>query len=557
MGNIPAIKTGIASGYSKPARHISSSYTAPAVDSSQTLTLFPNATSTVKVVFLEVGSTPTSKSYQTTLNKKFKITENQASELVKGSIHASFNNVEIVDREGELFTGIGGDNTENPTKVGVVDYTTKTLELSEPSALFFSNSALLNMTVSHVSAMSNNQTVSSIIFRTPGAPIRSGSLTVKGELSNGTIITGTSNFNGQVSGTGVLGYINSETGIGRLDFGEFVENTPANRLMEWYHPDNLSEDDTQIWKPFSLDFKTVTINCVIVNYLPLDSDLLKLDPVRLPLDGKVQIFRDGQVIVVHNTKSFTAPNNLIADQTFDIGRTDLSYVDLYDQLGAWVPDTKFSANLTTGIVAMANPLSLVGFTQPLVAVSKVEDMCLVSNVQITGHLSLTSKLRHNYDADDTYVSSVLPMDDLQSRAFNMFKQTSWTGEWSDSLIGNEPLAGYDFVNYPIQVNNLSAIQERFALIFTSPTTFNIVGENLGVIGTGNTSSNVSPVNPNTGLPIFTMLHGGFGTGYSSGNVIRFNVAGANYPIWFIRTTLQGPTTEKNDSYITQIRGNAS
>ncbi len=558
MGNISISKAGLSGGYSKAYRMVSSHYQAPNNDPAMTLTVFPNASSSIKVSFMEVGSTPISKSYQTTLSKKYRISENQAMEIVPGSVHASLMARELVDRNGELFTSVGG-NVDNPVKIGTIDYTEKTIEISGDNNIFFSNTINLNVSITHASAQSKVQTTSGIVFRTPGAPIRTGSLTVKGELNNGSVITGTSNFNGQISGTGILGYINSETGIGRIDFGEFVPNTPANRLMPWYHVDNESEDGTQIWKPYSLDFTTVTINCVVVNYLPLEADLLKLDPVRLPIDGKVQIFRDGQVIVIHNTKSFTAPNNLVPNQVFNVGRTNLTYLDLYDQEGAWVPDTNFAVNLVTGDVTMASSINLSGFVQPLVAVNKVEDMCLISNVQITGHISITSKLLHDYSSVDTYVSSVLPMDDLQSRAFNMFKQQSWTGEWSDSLIGNEPLAGYDFVNFPIQVNNLSAIQERFALIFTSSTNFNVVGENLGIIAQGTTTdpNGVAPLNHNTGLPIFTMLQGGFGSGWSTGNVIRFNLSGANYPVWFIRTTLQGPATQKNDKYVAQIRGNAS
>jgi hypothetical protein len=50
---------------------------------------------------------------------------------------------------------------------------------------------------------------------------------------------------------------------------------------------------------------------------------------------------------------------------------------------------------------------------------------------------------------------------------------------------------------------------------------------------------------------------GFGSGWASGNCIRFNTDPANYPLWFVRTTLQAPPTEPVDYYTIQIRGDSS
>jgi hypothetical protein len=49
---------------------------------------------------------------------------------------------------------------------------------------------------------------------------------------------------------------------------------------------------------------------------------------------------------------------------------------------------------------------------------------------------------------------------------------------------------------------------------------------------------------------------GFGAGWSAGNVLRFNTAGANYPIWMARTILQGPATADRDAFQVQMRGDA-
>lgn len=42
----------------------------------------------------------------------------------------------------------------------------------------------------------------------------------------------------------------------------------------------------------------IAYNAVALTYLPLSSDLLGLDPVRLPADGRVPCFRSGDMVVV-------------------------------------------------------------------------------------------------------------------------------------------------------------------------------------------------------------------------------------------------------------------
>lgn len=99
-----------------------------------------------------------------------------------------------------------------------------------------------------------------------------------------------------------------------------------------------------------------------------------------------------------------------------------------------------------------------------------------------------------------------------------------------------------------------ALQERWALIFTSTTDFRIVGESVGQVGTGTVNADTAPPNPATGAPYFTIKAAGWGGGWSQGNVLRFNTAAANYPIWIARTVLQGPAQQINDSFRVQIRG---
>jgi hypothetical protein len=91
-------------------------------------------------------------------------------------------------------------------------------------------------------------------------------------------------------------------------------------------------------------------------------------------------------------------------------------------------------------------------------------------------------------------------------------------------------------------------------VFTNSTTYNIIGESVGQVGTGNMVSDPAPNNPSTGVPYFHLDPLGWGSGWAAGNVLRFNTIAANYPVWIARTIQQGPPTAQNDSFTLQIRG---
>jgi hypothetical protein len=274
------------------------------------------------------------------------------------------------------------------------------------------------------------------------------------------------------------------------------------------------------------------------------------------MDGRVPIIRSGDVVVVHSTQTDTLPNPVSAGQTITLSRDQLASVTLEDATGTEVDAALYTTNRETGVVTMADPLDLSAYTQPLIARHRVEDMALVNEAQINGQISLVGGISRAYDPADTWVSSALIFGDLGSRVHHQFSQASWTNVWSDERIGNPTTAQYNDLLYPIQVDNKNSIRERWALIFTSSTSFNIVGEVSGVIGTGNTSEDCTPINPTTGEPYFIVLAAGWGSGWATNNVLRFNTDAAHAPIWVARTTISGAATHNDDSFKIEARGDA-
>jgi hypothetical protein len=506
-------------------------------------------------------------SFTTTLDKKYSFDPEYASMMLPNSGVFSITSptgVVLLEQQGSVYTDINLI-TGSKTKVGTIDYDQKEITITTDHSSFVSTTSGVSLYCKSAMTYVGDDACSTIVFRTPGSPVTSGSLSVSATCTDGTLLTGTSDFDGVISGTGITGDIRFITGIVNLQFGTYVTDNASAQSQSWYNANNVV--GSNVWKPYFVVASTIMVSCVVESYIPLDSDLLGLDPVRLPLDGKVPIFRDGNIVLIHNTLSTTIPDNpALAGETYSTGRTNLSLIELYDQNSVYIPDTNYTVDLDAGTVTMNSPLNLstVSYTptQPLVIMHRIEDMLLASDVQLTGYMAFTSPLTHNYSASNSYVSTVLPIGDLQSGVYNEFEQDSWTEVWSDELIGSEPIASYDLINFPIIVENDSATQERFALIFQNTTNVMVVGESLGVLSDGSSTtwsigSNIAPINPITGNAYFTILAEGWGAGWSTGNVFRFNTRAANFPIWFIRTTLQGPAVGSSDSYSCQIRGDSS
>ena len=60
--------------------------------------------------------------------------------------------------------------------------------------------------------------------------------------------------------------------------------------------------------------------------------------------------------------------------------------------------------------------------------------------------------------------------------------------------------------------------------------------------------------PATGVPYFHLPALGWGNGWATGNVLRFNTIGAQFPVWVVRTVQQGPESVPDDNFTLLIRG---
>lgn len=469
------------------------------------------------------------------------LTTTIADHVVPGSVMFSAGGKTFIDRNGTLYADVSTTTGAGIT-AGSVNYATGEVSLS-----YWTNGAGLALSVTACLTAYGEHSANSFFFRTPGSPIRPGSLYIQATAQDGTLMTATSNENGVISGTKISGTVNQETGVVRLEFGQMV-TAAGNESEPWYDSDAVTGG--QIFKPTFIEPSTLTFNCVVLANLPLNADILGLDPVRLPLDGRVPIYRPADVVVIHNTTGTTLTNPVVAGSTYSAGRTNLAEAWLVDQEGTKLTAGQYAYDLAAGTVTMAADFTAGALVQPLILKHRVEDMSLLTDVQINGRLTLAAPLSRAYDVN-SYVSSALLFGDMYTRVTNVFDLSAFSS-WSDTP-GAGSNAQYNNLDYPIEVFNNGGLTERWRINFTTTTAFQIIGENLGVIGTGSTASDCSPTNQLTGQPYFTLRAAGWGAGWSAGNQLRFNVVGAAAPIWIARTVLPGATLE-GDSFSLQVRG---
>lgn len=459
----------------------------------------------------------------------------------------------FLDRDGQLYRNVDPSNNSGIAS-GSIQYGTGQVEIESwtPNG---DNTVRLDSLTTTTDLPPMNQ----VSFRTPVIPIRPQSLTVVvASLEHGQL-TLTTDENGVIETSLAHGKINHITGFVDIYFYNKTEITEANRAeiiaKDWYDARMEYEEagKTYINVPVWIDGSSVRYNAIAYTYIPLDSEILGLSATRLPLDGRVPIFRVGDIGIVSSSKTQELPGH-IAGQTYDLNDQRISWCELEDSQGTKVPFDMYVVDYDYGKVTLNGDFVMGALVAPLTAKYRYQDMGLIRDVQISGQLTFTKPLTHNYDADDTIVGSALVIGDMQSRYTRKFVQQTWNNAWADEATGSGISANYNDALYPITVTNKGAIQERWALIFTGDTNFRCVGEYSGQIGTGSVNVDFAPINPVTGLPYFTVKKEGWGAGWTSGNVLRFNTVAANFPVWVIRTVKQSEPTVMSDQFQIMLRG---
>lgn len=475
-------------------------------------------------------------------------------QILSGSVRFKVGADTFLDRTGLLYRNVNPANNSG-IQSGVIQYGTGVVEVNSWTPNVDNTVQLQSLTTT-----TDLLPVNKISFRTPIMPIRPQSLTVVvGTLEHGQL-TLTADENGVTETQLAHGQVNWDNGFVTIYFYSKTKITEANRAdieaNDWYDPllEYQEGADTFINAPVWVDASSVRYNAVAYTYIPLDSEILGLSATRLPIDGRVPIFRVGGIGIVSSSKAQELPS-AIAGTTYDLNDQRISWAELEDANGTKVAFDLYTVDYDYGRVTLGGDFVLGNLVAPLKVKYRYQDMGLIRDVQINGQLTFTKPLTHNYDAVDTIVGSALVIGDMQARYTRKFVQGSWGNTWLDEPEGSTISANYNDALYPIHMTNKAAIQERWALVFTSASAFRVIGEITGQLSiTGSTSADFAPINPVTGVPYFTIKKEGWGAGWANGNVLRFNTVAANFPVWVIRTVKQSEPTVLSDQFQIMLRG---
>ncbi|MFB2705433.1 hypothetical protein [Marinobacter shengliensis] len=464
---------------------------------------------------------------------------NTADPIVPDSVRFELGGKTYDDRSGNLLTDID-PQTGSGLAAGSIDY-----EAGTASVTFWEDGQPVGFTVSSLLTVYGEWTATEGFFRTPSAPLKPESLQIVGTTEDGEQVIALADENGEFNHPLLQGTVNYTFGTAAVTFGEWVDDatlSPEEKEEWWYDPGNVVGGE--IYRPRPMITSTLRYNAVAFSYIPLDASIVGIDAVRLPADGRVPIYRPGDIVMVMHPQE-TAPETVTTGGTIAT-RPRVAWVRVMDANGEQVTEG-YSLDRATGTVTFDD---VTGITMPVTVRHTVGDLRLVTDVQITGDITLSRPLTHNYPANETIVASCLIHGDRRARVSATWDQKTWDGTWRDNLQGDEATATLNLIDHPITVTNEGCDTDRWLLrcVNASTDSWELISERRGLVWSGvfaQGGSDIAPINPRTrgddsqgGVPYMTIPAAANGGGWSNGNVVRINTVGSIADFWIARAIQQ-------------------
>ncbi len=458
--------------------------------------------------------------------------------IVPGSVQFRWMGITYVDFEGVIYRDRVGNSPGIAS--GRVDYAAGMAIMTD---WVVGGSGATDFVLQSLWTQAGDWRTASVFFMTEASPIQPGQITITVTDVLGNLINVECDLNGNLSGPHAMGKFEFQNGLGELQFGDFVDDASlsAQDKSEWWYSaaEVGAVHPGKVWRPWPVDPASLRYNAVSNFYLPVDPEILGLDPVRLPQDGRVPIFRKGRILVIgHNDRLPAA--NYSNGAVIDVGRTRLSHVWLIGADGKLITAgfEATEADLDAGRIHVQDTS---GWAQPVTVEHRIQDMALCTDVQIDGTLSFNLPLSHQYPVGSVVSSAVL-WGTTWARVAAVFDQQSWDGvTWKDEVQGNPAVGEYNATAHPIVVSNAGALSDRFALrIKSSGSTFDFHSEHMGVLAEGSINADFAPANPiKPGAPLLQLAASGWGGNWVAGNTLFLKVQAAMQSMAVIRTVQPG------------------
>ena len=135
-------------------------------------------------------------------------------------------------------------------------------------------------------------------------------------------------------------------------------------------------------------------------------------------------------------------------------------------------------------------------------------------------LGITTLLVNSYSSGSRVMSVYRPSgNDVKATITNLAVSTADDGDYALASLLPDAIGG---------------IEQTWTLTFASGTAFNIAGDTVGALGSGNISAGIAPNNTSFGKPYFVMPPAGFTGFFTAGDTIVFNTHPAAVPLWMKR-----------------------
>ncbi|MFU2509355.1 hypothetical protein [Pseudoalteromonas sp. ASV78] len=362
-------------------------------------------------------------------------------------------------------------------------------------------------------------TIDSKQWQLPSSSFARDSLYITFETTTGATFSASSDLSGNITGTNCTGTV-SATGYVDLAFSVDVK------------PDSIRYDYNEI--------EVTTVPAPPGGF----------DTSTLPNNGTVPIFHTFNQISVQNRER-TAAATLSSGQTITV-LADADFIDIVDSTGAslWsVTDDNYSYDAVIGVITINAGVS--AFSPPFIITAIQSELVTISG--ISGNVfSLLTPLKRAYPAGAT-VSSVHWLGDFQAQTKDERTLAAWQNNFGD--FGAAASSAINTTQYPIELTNIGAIAQRWAIVFTSTTAYNVIGESVGNIYSGDTLNDCAPINSFAGAPYFILRADAFGAGLNPGEAFLFETLAASKPTIVTRSVSPGHSEIVRDNSTLSFRGN--
>lgn len=338
--------------------------------------------------------------------------------------------------------------------------------------------------------------------------------------------------------------------VTRADDSEF--SVSANEFGDISHTQlNGTFKNGYVKLTASVDIANIAYDLTVIEHTPIDAPWLNIDTWYLPRDGFVNMYTPNRMVCIQNRER-TEQTTLANGQTIN-SMIDADYIDITDSNGASLYDSNdanYSYDKATGVITINAGVS--AFVAPFIITAVQHELRLVTEVD-DGKVRLLSPVQRDYP-QGAVVSSVQWLNDLQALALNARTQSAWNNNF-----GQEGAAGSNSLNleqYPIEMNNLGAINQRWALVWGTNNTFVLFGESVGEIGSGDVLNDFAPVNPITQQPFMIIRKEALGAGLQPGECLLFETTAAGNPIMVSRCISPGHSNIEFDSTTLSFKGYA-